>query len=166
MRVKDKKKDVEKVVEFLQKREKVCALLAPTVERTWGNSITKEQFDKVLSDAGFFAWYLIAEEAEQLVLQEVEEWRSRTEDKKSIISSSCPAIVRLIEKEYPDLSAYLSSTRSPMHLASFKAKEEKSHEWRKHRYAGETGILCARKNETVMCKRYASIFIRSRHRGM
>lgn len=38
--------DNKKVVELLQKREKVCALLAPTVERTWGNSITKEQFDK------------------------------------------------------------------------------------------------------------------------
>lgn len=120
------KKDVEKAVEFLQKREKVCALLAPTVEKTLGNPIQKEMFYRALSDAGFFTWRQIAEEAEQLVLQEVEEWRSGTEDKKSIISSSCPAIVRLIEKEYPDLSAYLSSTRSPMHLASFKAKEENS----------------------------------------
>lgn len=118
------KKDVEKVVELLQKQEKVCALLAPTVEKTLGNPIQKEMFYRALSDAGFFTWRQIAEEAGQLASREVEEWESRTEDKKIIISSSCPAIVRLVEKEYPELSVYLSSTKSPMHLASFKVKEE------------------------------------------
>lgn len=118
------KKDVEKAVEFLQKREKVCALLAPTVEKTLGDPVQKEMFYRALSDAGFFTWRQIAEEADQLASQEVEEWESRTEDKKIIISSSCPAIVRLVEKEYPELSVYLSSTKSPMHLASFKVKEE------------------------------------------
>ncbi len=96
--------------------KKVCALLAPTVEKTLGDPVQKEMFYKALSDAGFFTWRQIAEEANQLALREVEEWESRTEDKKIIISSSCPAIVRLVEKEYPELSAYLSSTKSPMHL--------------------------------------------------
>ena len=116
--------DVKTVVQLLENKRKVCALLAPTVEKTLGDPVQKEMFYKALSDAGFFTWRQIAEEADQLASQEVEEWESRTEDKKIIISSSCPAIVRLVEKEYPELSVYLSSTKSPMHLASFKVKEE------------------------------------------
>ena len=116
--------DVKTVVQLLENKRKVCALLAPTVEKTLGDPVQKEMFYKALSDAGFFTWRQIAEEADQLASQEVEEWESRTEDKKIIISSSCPAIVRLVEKEYPELFVYLSSTKSPMHLASFKVKEE------------------------------------------
>ena len=91
--------DVKTVVQLLENKRKICALLAPTVEKTLGDTVQKEMFYKALSDAGFFTWRQIAEEeADQLASQEVEEWESRTEDKKIIISSSCPAIVRLVRK--------------------------------------------------------------------
>lgn len=119
-----RKKDIEKVVQLLRNKKKVCALLAPTIDKTLENFSQKKRFYTVLEDAGFFTWKQIAEEADDMTLQEVEEWNSREEDKKIILSSSCPAIVRLIEREYLDLSVYLSNTKSPMYLSSLKVKEE------------------------------------------
>lgn len=117
------RREIVEVLDFLRTNKRVTALLAPAVEKSFGNPEERESFYKTLNQIGFDTWIPVADEADVFAGLESEEWKARSEKEKIILSSSCPAAVCLIEREYPELLHLLSKTGSPMYLASKRAKE-------------------------------------------
>ena len=106
-KVRDEK---DKVKELIAKSEKVVAGLAPSFpafNRDWSLG----DWQKLLEKIGFYEVYEVAFGAE-LIIDKYKELLSKKEE--MIISTSCPVVVRYVEKYYPELVTYLAPIVSPM----------------------------------------------------
>ncbi len=82
--------------------------------------------DKVLASLkhlGFDYVYEVAKGAD-IVTQLIKEKLSISSIKKPLISSACPAIVRLIQVRFPNLLDHMVRVESPMEIAAQMAKDE------------------------------------------
>ena len=99
------------------------ALPAPTL---FGQFKNLKKCDKVLSalkKLGFDYVFEVAKGAD-IVTELIRDKLDITDIKKPLISSACPAILRLIQVRFPNLLDHLVRVESPMEIAAQLAKDE------------------------------------------
>ncbi|MCX7990577.1 MAG: sigma 54-interacting transcriptional regulator [Proteobacteria bacterium] len=110
-------KDVEKglaVEDALKKNKKLVALLAPSFV-SYYQEVHPLQVVSALRKLGFSYIYEVAYGAE-IIIDKYKDFiiKAKTTEKKTYLSSPCPAIVNLITKFYPELIGNLIPIASPM----------------------------------------------------
>ncbi|NLJ38793.1 MAG: 4Fe-4S binding protein [Candidatus Atribacteria bacterium] len=117
--------DTGVVKNYLQNEDFVIASLAPSFVAAFPN-INPGQLFNALKSLGFS---LVRETAEAAELVALEHAQLVKEEKKAIITSSCPAVNALIYKYYPQHIPYLAPVVSPMvaHARLLKKEFEDEH---------------------------------------
>lgn len=112
-------------LEILGQFTKVVALPAPSLFGQFpGRNVTVGQIINALLACGFDAVFPVAEAADHvstatsLYLQEC--------SLRPLISSACPAVVKLIQVRFPELIPHLVKLKAPVEIAAELAKEEMS----------------------------------------
>lgn len=107
---------------------KIQIALLPAV--FWGQfspDISRQRILKAIREIGF-AYVFEVEESVEFLAQEIEAYLEEKKGQK-IISSFCPAIVRLIQTRFPELVSNIAHLKSPVDLSALhitrKIKEEK-----------------------------------------
>ncbi len=95
------------------KKYKVYALIAPAIVAQF-NYARIEQVVTGMKKLGFFDVVETALGADMTLAEEAEELKERG----TLTSSCCPSFVKFVEKNFPDLVKYISSTPSPMVMAA------------------------------------------------
>ncbi|SJZ56040.1 [Fe-Fe] hydrogenase large subunit C-terminal domain-containing protein [Anaerorhabdus furcosa] len=110
--------DFQSVKKWLEQKEKVVLSVAPSFVAIWPKF---KQLEKVLLEKGF---YLVEETAIGAKIVSESYSQLLVEGKmKNIISTCCPAVVSLVEKEYGDLVDQLAPIVSPMIAHGIHIKE-------------------------------------------
>ncbi len=92
----------------------VVAIPAPAAEGQFGANVTIGRLKTALKKAGFDMVYETALGGDLVSMHEAKELIENKEAGKKMTTSCCPAFVNLIQKHYPELMEYVSSTISPM----------------------------------------------------
>jgi iron only hydrogenase large subunit-like protein len=101
------------------------ALAAPSLYTQFGPPATREMVLAALLALGFDEVYEVAFGAEIVSRRTVEYMKNKAGDiPKPLISSACPAVVRLIQMKYPGLIPNLVPFDSPMELTARLARAE------------------------------------------
>lgn len=108
---------------ILDKYRYNIALPAPTLFGQFKNLKNCDKVLTALKKIGFDYVYEVAKGAD-IVTQLVKEKLDIPDIKKPLISSACPAIVRLIQVRFPNLLDHLVRIESPMEIAAQISKEE------------------------------------------
>jgi len=101
------------------------ALPAPSLFGQFKNLSNCEKVIGALKSIGFDYVYEVAKGAD-IVTQLIREKLAIPDINKPLISSACPAIVRLIQVRFPNLLNHLVRIESPMEVAAQMAKKEAS----------------------------------------
>lgn len=107
----------------IENYEYKIALPAPTL---YGQFNHLDDIDIVLTglkDLGFDEVFEVARSAE-LVSEATRQLMQEGKLRKPVISSACPAVVRLIRVRFPDLCEHVLQLNSPMEVAAHIAKQE------------------------------------------
>lgn len=105
-------RDVEKVLGMIKKGEKVVACLAPSFPAVIGE-FTPNQLAGALKGVGFYQVREVSFGA-QIMAEEYVNLFKKWPNKKTMISTPCPAVVNLVERHYPALLPNLAPIVSPM----------------------------------------------------
>lgn len=100
------------------------ALPAPSLYGQFKQLISPSQVLEGLLRIGFDDVYEVAEGADIVTRAIRERMRNIDRDDYPIISSACPAIVRLIRVRFPDLIPHIIDVRQPMEVAAMVARRE------------------------------------------
>jgi len=100
------------------------ALPAPSLYGQFKQLISPSQVLEGLLRIGFDDVYEVAEGADIVTRAIRERMRNIDRDQYPIISSACPAIVRLIRVRFPDLIPHIIDVRQPMEVAAMVARRE------------------------------------------
>ncbi len=117
------KKVVHKVLEDYSHFKHLVALPAPSLYAQFNNITDHQPVLAGLLDIGFDSFFEVAKAAEfvtqasRLIINSMP---------KPVISSACPAVVKLIKVRFPQLVDHVMPLVSPMELAARLAKEEVS----------------------------------------
>jgi len=114
---------VTDTLSILEKYQYKIALPAPSLFGQFKNLSNCEKVLAALKKIGFDYVYEVAKGAD-IVTQLVKEKLTLSGIKKPLISSACPAIVRLIQVRFPNLLDHLVRIESPMEIAAQLAKKE------------------------------------------
>ena len=108
----------------IQRFKYKIALPAPSLYGQFKHLASASQILEGLLQLGFDDVFEVAEGAD-IVTRAIRE-RMRTVDRAHypVISSACPAIVRLIRVRFPDLIPHIIDVRQPMEVAAMVAKQE------------------------------------------
>lgn len=115
------KKVVYNVLSDYSHFKHLVALPAPSLYAQFNNLTDTETVLAGLLDIGFDSFYEVARAAE-LVSDATRKLMNSMP--KPVISSACPAVVRLIKKRFPELVDHVLPLVSPMELAARLAKKE------------------------------------------
>lgn len=115
-----------KVVELTQFRVKV-ALPSPVLYSQFGASVTPNDILLALHKLGFDHVFDMALSCE-MVLIAIEEYLNRMTDLRPMISNYCPAVVRLIIKNYPNLLERVIPIEVPREVAAKQLRKSLSAE--------------------------------------
>ena len=99
------------------------AIPAPSFYGQFKTGVTRNQLLTALKMIGFHQVYEVARSAE-FVTQATRELISRKDLSKPLISSACPAVVRLIQVRFPNLIDNIVKLESPMEVAAKIVKNE------------------------------------------
>ena len=99
------------------------ALPAPSLYMQFANAASKAHVLMALKMLGFDYVYEVARGAEIVTSITNKLLKTELED-RPIISSACPAVVRLIQLNYPNLIPNLLKVKSPMEIAAINARKE------------------------------------------
>lgn len=110
-------------LEELQKFKYKIALPAPALYGQFNNLDDMDYVLTGLKEIGFDEVYEVASAAE-LVSEATRKMMDAGMLKRPVISSACPAIVRLIRVRFPDLCDHVLPLHSPMEFAATKAKHD------------------------------------------
>jgi len=100
------------------------ALPAPALYGQFKHLISASQVLEGLLKMGFDDVFEVAEGADIVTRAIRERMRNIDRDRYPVISSACPAIVRLIRVRFPDLIPHIIDVRQPMEVAAMVAKQE------------------------------------------
>lgn len=100
------------------------ALPAPALYGQFKHLLSASQVLEGLLKMGFDDVFEVAEGADIVTRAIRERMRNIEHDHYPIISSACPAIVRLIRVRFPDLIPHIIDVRQPMEVAAMVAKQE------------------------------------------
>lgn len=104
----------------LERYKYPIALVPPSFYGQFTQNINPAKVMLALKDIGFFQIWDVALGAEVLT-QVTKEYITDTD--RPLISSSCPAVVRLIQLLYPELLGYLAPFKSPVEIIAQRARE-------------------------------------------
>jgi len=111
-KAKDVRSAIEDVKQALKDGRKLIASIAPSAPAYFGFHYFSEM-EAALKQLGFYAAEETALGAE-IVGMAHRDYMEKMPNRKPVITSSCPVIVNLIEKYYPDLIPHLAPIVSPM----------------------------------------------------
>lgn len=94
--------------------KRVYAMMAPSAEGQFGANITFESWRTALKKVGFYDLVEVGLGGDLTAYSEAQEWAEALESGGKKTTSCCPGFVNLIQKHYPDLMKYVSTTVSPM----------------------------------------------------
>ena len=117
------KKAVTDPFDSIRDYEYKIALPAPSLYGQFGPDYTRERILKGLLGLGFDQIFEVARAAE-IVTMATQKYLQNPDVKKPVISSACPAVVRLIQVRFPNLIDRLIKIKSPMEVAAILAKNE------------------------------------------
>ena len=100
------------------------ALPAPALYGQFKHLLSASQVLEGLLKMGFDDVFEVAEAADIVTRAIRERMRNIEREKYPIISSACPAIVRLIRVRFPELIPHIIDVRQPMEVAAMVAKQE------------------------------------------
>lgn len=103
------------------------ALPAPALYGQFNNLDDVDYVLTGLTEMGFDSIYEVSVAAE-LVSEATRKMMEKGDIKRPVISSACPAIVRLIRVRFPDLCSHVLPLHSPMEIAAKMAKEKAAQE--------------------------------------
>lgn len=111
------------VIEMLKKRQKdgtkkLCAVVAPAIY----SQFTYAKFGQVIAGLREMGFDMVVEAAHGADMVAKEEAKELAE-RGFLLSSCCPAFVKFIRNEYPELAGNISSSLSPMATISKYIKE-------------------------------------------
>ncbi|MBN2853271.1 MAG: 4Fe-4S binding protein [Clostridia bacterium] len=116
------KKAVADKLEMIGNYQKAIALPAPSFYGQFPSEYSRKKLLIALKNIGFDGVFEVAAGAE-LVSAETEK-RLQTENfKKPMISSACPAVVRLIQMRFPGLIDNILKLESPMQISAVMARK-------------------------------------------
>ncbi len=116
------KKAVTDSLERLKDYTVRIALPAPSLYGQFGPSFSRSRILQGLLSLGFDGVYEVAAAAE-IVTRATDRYMRQAALKKPVISSACPAVVRLIQVRFPNLIDNLAKIDSPMEVAARLARE-------------------------------------------
>jgi len=99
------------------------ALPAPTLYAQFDVSYSRAQILYALKSLGFDQVYEVARGAE-IVTEKTNQLLAEGNCKYPIISTACPAVVRLVQMKFPSLISNLLKIKSPMEMAAQNARRE------------------------------------------
>jgi len=117
------KKAVTDPFDSIRNYEYKIALPAPSLYGQFGPEYTRKRILKGLLGLGFDQIFEVARAAE-IVTMATQKYLKNPEIKKPVISSACPAVVRLIQVRFPSLIDRLIKIKSPMEVAAILAKND------------------------------------------
>lgn len=100
------------------------ALPAPALYGQFKHLVSASQVLEGLLKMGFDDVFEVAEGADIVTRAIRERMRNIDHNHYPVISSACPAIVRLIRVRFPDLIPHIIDVRQPMEVAAMVAKQE------------------------------------------
>ena len=100
------------------------ALPAPALYGQFKHLISASQVLEGLINMGFDEVFEVAEGADIVTRAIRERMRNMDKSHYPLISSACPAIVRLIRVRFPELIPHIIDVRQPMEVAAMVAKQE------------------------------------------
>lgn len=92
----------------------VYAMIAPSAEGQFGDSITFESWRNALKEVGFTDLYEVGMGGDMTAYAEAKEWLEAKAEGKKKTTSCCPAFVNMVQKHYPQIADCISTTVSPM----------------------------------------------------
>lgn len=108
----------------IQRFKYKIALPPPSLYGQFKHLVSRAQVLDGLLKIGFDAVFEVAEGADIVTRAIRERMRNMTPDQYPVISSACPAIVRLIRVRFPELIPHIVDVRQPMEVAAMVAKRE------------------------------------------
>ncbi|MBP3391815.1 MAG: 4Fe-4S dicluster domain-containing protein [Clostridia bacterium] len=99
------------------------ALPAPTLYMQYDLKFTRQHVVTALKMLGFDAVYEVARGAE-IVTAVTDQYMEEHRENLPLISSACPAVVRLLQARFPSLLPRLLPIKSPMEISAMNARKE------------------------------------------
>jgi iron only hydrogenase large subunit-like protein len=110
-------------LKILQNYKFNIAIPAPSFCGQFKEGIDVNKLLNALKAVGFNEVYEVAEAAERVTIA-IKEYLKKKDRKKPGISSSCPAIIRLIQIRFPELIDNIIPVKSPMEIAGRIARKK------------------------------------------
>ncbi len=117
------KKPIFDPLSVMDQYEYTVALPAPSLYGQFNNLDDVEIILRALIDMGFDAIFEVSRAAE-LVSDATRKMLSEGQLPRPVISSACPAVVRLVRVRFPDLIQHLLPLQAPVEVAARLAKKE------------------------------------------
>ncbi|HHX22600.1 MAG: [Fe-Fe] hydrogenase large subunit C-terminal domain-containing protein [Tepidanaerobacteraceae bacterium] len=114
-------------IEKLKDFKFTVALPAPSLFGQFKEGTITKNIIYALKKIGFDEVYQVPLAAEEVAIA-IREYINRYRDIRPLISSSCPAVIRLIQVRFPELIRNIIPIKSPMEIAAKHAKETLSKE--------------------------------------
>ncbi len=108
-------------LEAVQKYDFRVAVPAPSLFGQFPRTITRDHVLTALKRLGFDDVFEVAIAAD-LVARAYRDYFAKTGQPKPLISSSCPAVVRLIQVRFPSLIEHIVRVKAPMEIAGWIVK--------------------------------------------
>jgi len=116
------KKAVTDPISVMDEYEFKIALPAPSLYGQFGQEFSRERILRGLLELGF-DWVFEVARAAEIVSDATRHILKSENVKKPVISSACPAVVRLIQVKFPNLINNILKIESPMEVAARIAKQ-------------------------------------------
>ncbi|WP_148866462.1 [Fe-Fe] hydrogenase large subunit C-terminal domain-containing protein [Thermosediminibacter litoriperuensis] len=110
-------------LEKLKSYKFTVALPAPSLYAQFKEGTSREAVNAALHAIGFDEVYEVPLAAEEVTVA-IREYLKRNHDVRPLISSSCPAVLRLIRVRFPGLIKNIVPVKAPVEIAGKRAKEE------------------------------------------
>ena len=110
-------------LDILADYQYTVALPAPTLYMQFNQNYTREHIVYALKLLGFDYVYEVARGAE-IVTEATDRLMEKPDTELPLISSACPAVVRLIQVRFPSLIPHLVPVKSPMEISAMNARRE------------------------------------------
>ncbi|ABO50319.1 hydrogenase large subunit domain protein [Desulforamulus reducens MI-1] len=99
------------------------AVIAPAIAGQFGLKVSPDQIKAALLKLGFDEVIEAALGADMVAQEEAGEIKLHAEDKKIMLNSCCPAVVKAVSLKLPELKDCISTTLSPMRVTGKLIKE-------------------------------------------
>lgn len=112
-----------RIMDMIKTGKHVYAVVAPAIASQVRTS-TVPQVYKGIKQLGFYDVVEAAWGADMTLYREANEWVERHEEGKVLTTSCCPAFVKFIETQFPEIAPFISSSSSPMIETARQIKRE------------------------------------------